>query len=38
MSITGQNKNISKIIIQFDADEITFEEKLIKDVEAHFSS
>ena len=38
MSITGQNKNISKIIQQFDEDEITFEEKLTKDVAAHFSA
>ena len=29
MSITGQNKNISKIIQQFDEDEITTEQRYV---------
>ena len=38
MSITGQNKNISKIIQQYEEDNIAFEENLLKNVEAHFSA
>ncbi len=38
MSITGQNKNISKIIKQYDEELPRFRATLLKDVEAHFNA